>query len=393
MGNERQIRRESAEHRVRPAGIPGVRPGAILVALLGALLGIGLAAGCGGGADPGGERRLTVVSWGGSYERAANRAYYQPFAEERGVELGIESYNGGLAQIRTQVETGRVHWDVVDIEIFDSRRGCDEGLLERLPPDLTAPGADGSPAAEDFAEDTLTECGVGTVFYSTIYAYNDALLEGEKPAAIADFFDLERFPGRRGMRRSPLVNLEFALMADGVPKSEVYAALDTAEGLDRAFRKLDTIREQVIWWEAGAQPPQMLADGEVVMSTAYNGRIFNAQAIENQPFVIVWDGQVLDFAQLAIVAGSPNGETALDFLRFGSTAESMARVSGYIAYAPVRESGLELVATHREVGIEMLPHLPTAPDNAALALRSDWRWWSDNLDAMNERFSAWLTRQ
>ncbi len=51
-----------------------------------------------------------------------------------------------------------------------------------------------------------------------------------KPETIADFFDLETFPGRRGMRRVPAVNLEFALMADGVPRDEVYATLDTPEG-------------------------------------------------------------------------------------------------------------------------------------------------------------------
>ena len=85
-------------------------------------------------------------------------------------------------------------------------------------------------------------------------------------------------------------------MADGVPAAEVYSVLDTEEGLDRAFRKLDIVKDQTVWWEAGAQPPQMLADGEVLMTTAYNGRIFNAQVLENQPFEIVWDGQVLDSA-------------------------------------------------------------------------------------------------
>ena len=151
----------------------------------------------------------------------------------------------------------------------------------------------------------LTECGVGTLFYSTIYAYNLKQFPGAKPSTIGDFFDLEKFPGRRGMRRTPHVNLEFALMADGVPLQRVYAVLDTQEGLDRAFRKLDSIKDHIVWWEAGAQPPQMLADGEVAMTTAYNGRIFNAQVLENQPFAIVWDGQLLDMGQMVIVSGTP----------------------------------------------------------------------------------------
>ena len=147
-----------------------------------------------------------------------------------------------------------------------------------------------------------------------------------------------------------------------------------------------------MWYDAGAQPPQMLADGEVVMSTAFNGRIFNAQNLENQPFVIVWDGQLLDVSQLAIVAGTPDIEAALDLVRFASTAASMAAVSRHIAYSPTRRSGAPLVSTHAETGVDMDPHMPAHPENTGRALQNDWAWWSDNRDDMNERFSAWLAR-
>ena len=361
-----------------------VRPAAWLVVVFAAAL---LASDC----APGGAS-LTVISWGGSYGQAVTKAYLEPFAAATGIEVRVDDYNGGLAQIRAQVETGNVHWDVVDLEMADAVAGCDEGILEPIDVALLAPAADGTPAADDFLPDTLLECGVGMLFYSTIYAYNAERLEDDVPTTIDDFFDLERFPGRRGMRRVPLVNLEFALIADGVPVSEVYARLDTPEGLDRAFRKLDTIKDQVVWWEAGAQPPQMLADGEVVMSTAYNGRIFNAQVIEDQPFVIVWDGQVLDVGPIGIVAGTPDLEPALELVKFASQASSMAAVGRYIAYSPVRRSGQPLIGRHAEVGVDMNPHMPTYPGNMARTLQNDWLWWSDNLDEMNERFSAWLAR-
>ena len=355
-------------------------------ASIGALAAAALAAGCGGEV----RESLTAVSWGGSYARAATLGYIEPFIAETGIEVRLEDYNGGLAQVRAQVESGSVHWDVVDLEIADAVSGCDEGLLERIDPGTLPPAPDGTPAIDDFLPETLLECSVGTLFYSTVYAYNDERTPGEKPATIEDFFDVERFPGRRGMRRAPVVNLEFALMADGVPVEAVYDVLDTPEGVERAFRKLDTVKDQVVWWEAGAQPPQMLADGEVVMTTAYNGRIFNAQVLEGQPLVIVWDGQVLDTGQLGIVAGTPNLEAALAFVRFATSARSMAAVSGYIAYSPARRSGLPLVGAHVETGVDMNPHMPTHPDNGARVLNSDWLWWSDHMDAMNERFSAWL---
>ena len=162
---------------------------------------------------------LTVVSWGGSYARACVKGYHERFTAETGIAINLEDYNGGLAQIRAQVDVGNVYWDVVDLEIPDLVRGCDEGLLELVEIDSLPAGPDGTRAAEDFVEGTLTDCGPATIFYSTVYAYNDENIEGEKPATMADFFDLEKFPGRRGMRRSPLVNLEFALIADGVPST------------------------------------------------------------------------------------------------------------------------------------------------------------------------------
>ncbi len=336
---------------------------------------------------------ITVVSWGGSYARACVEAYHKAFTAETGIEVLLEDYNGGLAQVRAQADAGAVHWDVVDLEMPDGKLACDEGIIEPVELAELPPGLNGEAPAEDYPPGVVSECGPGMLFYSTIYAYSTQYLKGEPPATIEDFFDLEKFPGRRGMRRSPLANLEFALLADGVPLEQVYDVLDTDAGVERAFHKLDSIKDEVVWWEAGAQPPQMLADGEVLMSTAYNGRIFNAQVLEKQPFIIVWDGQVLDLGgPLAIVAGTPRLEAALRFVRFANRPTSIANVAKYISYSPSRRSAVGLVNKHWETGIDMTPHMPTAPENLKRALQSDWRWWSDNRDEMNERFSAWLVR-
>ena len=353
-----------------------------LLACLGALAG-GLAVAA---------ESLTVVTWGGAYGRASRLAVLEPFSAETGIEVKIEDYNGGLAQIRAQVETEIVTWDVVDLEIPDLVRGCDEGLLEEVDVESLPPAADGTPAADDFFPDTLTDCGATQLFYATIYAYNAKTFPEERPTTIADFFDLAKFPGKRGMRRMPQVNLEFALMADGVPQDQVYAVLDTPEGLDRAFRKLDTIKDVIVWWEAGAQPPQLLADQEVAMSTAYNGRVFNAQVLEEQPFVVVWDGQVLDTGGFGIVLGTKNGAAARKLVTYAARPEVQARISQYISYSPTRRSATPLVSTHKETGTVMAPHMPTSEQNLATALTNDWEWWSDHLDEVNERFAAWLSR-
>ena len=346
-----------------------------------ALLGVGAAA-----------ETLTVVSWGGAYERASRKAILEPFSAETGTEIAVEVYNGGLAQIRAQVETGNVYWDVVDLEWPDAVRACDEGLLELVALEDLPPAPDATPPADDYPAEAVTECGGALLYYSTVVAYNTEVLSAGGPKTIADFFDLDRFPGRRGMRRSPLANVEFALMADGVPIPEVYAVLATEEGVARALRKLDTIKESIVWWEAGAQPPQMLADREVVMSTAYNGRIFNAQIAERQPLEVMWDGQVLDSGMLGIVAGTARLDAALELVRFAARPRVQAAISGYISYGPARMSAQQFVSFHQATGVDMRPHLPTNPENDDRTLINDWEWWSDHADDMNERFSAWLAR-
>ena len=356
------------------------------------LVALAFAAGATSIAPASAEESLTVVSWGGSYGRASRLAILDPFAAETGIEVRIEDYNGGLAEVRAQVETGNVHWDVVDFEIQDLVRGCDEGLLESFSAEGLPAALDGTPTAEDYLPDTQTDCGSGQLIAATITAFNRESFDDATPSTIADFFDLERFPGRRGLRRIAKINLEFALMADGVPIGEVYAVLETPEGLNRAFAKLDTIKDSVVWWEAGAQPPQLLADREVVMTSAYNGRIFNAQVLEKQPFVVVWDGQVQYAGGFGIVAGSKNLDAARKLLSYASRPEVMARITHYISYSPARRSAMALVDKHLQTGEKMLPHLPTSPQNMARVLRYDWEWWADNGDEVNERFAAWLAR-
>ena len=335
---------------------------------------------------------ITVVSWGGSYARSSVEAYHERFTAETGIEIKLEEYNGGLAQVRAQVETGNISWDVVDVEAGDNLLGCDEGLFEEIDRAVIPPGADGTPATEDFFGGLDVPCGIPNVTASGIYAYNDARVGDRKPTAIADFFDLETFPGRRGMRRGPTVNLEFALLADGVPAEDVYDALSTPAGVDRAFAKLDTIKSEVLWWETGAQPPQMLADGEVVMSTAYNGRIFNAWALEGQPLKIVWDGQILGIGYQTVVKGTPRAALARRFAAYATSTRSLANVTRYISYGPARRSAMPLVDTYEATGIDIRPHLPNAPQNVENVVYDNPAWWADHKDELNERFAAWLVK-
>ena len=248
---------------------------------------------------------------------------------------------------------------------------------------------DGMSAADDFIEGAITDCAVANIVWSTVMAYNTESVDGT-PTTIADFFDLEKFPGKRGLRKSAKATLEMALMADGVAAGDVYAAMETDEGIDRAFAKLDTIKDDIVWWEAGAQPPQLLADGEVAMSTAYNGRIFNAAVGEGQPFEIVWDGQILDFDLFVVPKGAPNKEAAMQFISFSTDTQRLADQASWISYGPARKSSGALVGKYSDGITDMAPHMPTAAANLSNALVNNFDFWADRDAELNERFNAWL---
>jgi putative spermidine/putrescine transport system substrate-binding protein len=333
---------------------------------------------------------ITVMSWGGAYGAAQTEAHLKPFTEKTGIKTVMVDSDNPATPIKAAVEAGNVTVDVASIEYADAIRLCDEGLLEPIDINALPPGADGVPASEDFLPGAVTECAVSTDIWANVFAYDSTKLTGTVPTTVADFFDLEKFPGKRGLKKGAKAVLEFALMGDGVPPSEVYATLGTPEGVDRAFKKLDSIKDQVVWWEAGAQPPQLLADGEVVMTTAYNGRIFNAAVGEGKPFTIVWDGQIYENEMYAIPKGAPNKDEALQFIAFATSTEGLQNQAKQISYGPARKSANATEIIYKDGKTVMGPNLPTAPDNMKNALESSFEFWVDKDAELNERFNAWL---
>ena len=337
------------------------------------------------------EGEVAVMSWGGAYGKSQDEAYNKPFAAETGINVTMIDADNPATPIKAQVEAGNVSIDVADVEYSDAVRLCDEGLLEEIDVSMLPAAPDGTVAEDDFIEGALSDCAVANIVWSTVVAYNTEA-NPTAPDSIDDFFNIAEFPGKRGLRKNAKANLEMALMADGVPAGEVYDMLETDEGVDRAFAKLDSIKDDIVWWEAGAQPPQLLADGEVVMTTAYNGRIFNAAVGEGQPFEILWDGQLLDFDLFVIPKGAPNIENAKKYITFATDTQRLADQASWISYGPARKSSGALVGLYSDGKSEMAPHMPTAEANLGNALVNNFEFWADRDTELNERFNAWLAQ-
>ena len=343
------------------------------------------------------DLELTVVSWGGAYTASQQNAYHEPYMKKN-PNISIindDSSSGAVAKLRAQNEAGNITWDLVDVVPSDAIRACDEGLVIEIDHDkVLAPAPDGTLPSEDFGEAIISPCFIPTIVYSTTFGYRTDVPEwnGKEPTSIEDVFDTKNFPGKRSLQKAPITNLEWALIADGVPAEDVYKVLATEKGVNRAFAKLDTIKDDVIWWSTGADTPDRLAKKEIVMGSTYNGRLFELIEVQKQPVEILWDWQIFELDGWVVPAGlSPERQQAVfDYLYFGTDTQRLADQAKWITYGPARKSSAPLVSKHATLGIDMAPHLPTDPNNAKTTLYNDIEFWADYRDQLDQRFQTWL---
>lgn len=322
-------------------------------------------------------RDLTIVSWGGAYQDAQREVYFRPFQQQAGLRVLEESWDGGIGVLRAKMQSGSNNWDLVQVEGEELLLGCEEGLFEKL--DYSRFGG-----RDHFLPQAVHDCGVGTILYNFVLAWDKDKYQGTP--TWQDFFAPDRIPGKRGLRRGVKTALEFALLGDGVPRDQIYKLLATDAGVDRAFRMLDRIKPHIVWWQASAQAPQILGSGEVLMTSAPNGRITTANRTERRNFGIQWQDSLFTIDSWVIMKGSPNLDPAYKFLAFAADPKVQARLLPLIPYGgPARGANEGLPP-------DLLAVSPTNPANLEVSLHLDDQFWLDNLDKLNTRFNAWLAR-
>ena len=282
---------------------------------------------------------ITISSWGGVYQDALSKAIWQPTAKKLGIIIKEDSTNG-LADVRAQVQANAVQWDISELTIDGCAQGANEGLFE----DLDYKLLDASGFANEVAQPTY----IGNNYYSDVLAWNTAKYKDEQPKTWADFWDVKKFPGRRSLRNDPAEVLEIALMADGVPADKLYP-LD----MDRAFKSLEKIKPNIsVWWSSGAQSQQLIANSEVDMIAAWNGRVTSANqagakwAMTYNQGVLIADclvipkgtkNQALAMKVLAVTVSTGHGSKPSQFIDYGS-ANAKAYAVGKIPATSCRHS-------------------------------------------------------
>lgn len=304
--------------------------------------------------------QITFVSQGGAYQEAQTKAILEPAAELLGITINQDSAPDAWPVIRTQTATGKPIWDVIDTPTKDCIRGGEQGMIEAL--DFSK-----IPNAADLPEAYKSPYSVAYEFYSSVLAYNSDTFGENGPQSWADFWDVEKFPGTRALRNHPLATLEAALLADGVPADQLYP-LD----VDRAFAKLEEIKPHItVWWTSGAQSAQLLADGEVDMEMAWNGRV-SAVMAEGLPVDFTYNQGMLQYTSLCILKGAPNLDTAVKFINAAISADIQANFPAYIDYGPGNPKAYDTGKITPERAAEM----PSSPANAALQVLVSDTWWS-----------------
>ncbi|MEJ0058436.1 MAG: ABC transporter substrate-binding protein [Terricaulis sp.] len=322
----------------------------------------------------GSREGITVVSYGaGTYQESHRNAFLTPFTEQTQIATTSAVWNAEYGRLRTMVETGDVGWDVVDVTAAQLARGKRDGILERINP---------LPETAGFLPGTIDEFGVGNVYWATVLAF-DSNASGPKPQSWADFFDIRSFPGARALYDDPRANIEFALLASGVPKAELYPLTD--DKVAEAFRRLSRIRDEVrVWWSDGSQPVQLLMTGQVAMSSAWNGRIFaspEAAARLRYP----WNGAALELDYWVIPRGSRHASEAAQFISFASNPDRVATQVAAIGYGPANTNTLELLPEN------VRSSLPTYAQNFNVAFVVDPASWEEREDELRTRWVSWRT--
>ena len=335
------------------------------------------------------SKSLKIATWAGAYAEAQKIAVFDPFAKDTGtkIDTALQAAAAGITS---------TDWDVADLSSADASEMCDKGLIETIDVSTLQAGPDGTTAAADFLPGGLDKCSVGSLAWSSIILYlgDGKEVKAGKPApgpkSVKDLFDVTHFPGKRGLPRNPRYVLELALMADGVPASDVYRLLATDAGLERAFRRLGTIRSQIIWWSEPQEAIKMLKEKAVTMTLGYSGRAFMEIATGTKPIQILWDSQIYDVDVWAVSKASHNKAEALKFVTYASSSERLADTARQLPYGPMRRSAVGMVGNHAILGTDLKPFLPTYPSNFATALRFDGGFWRKHEAELGTKFEDWI---
>jgi putative spermidine/putrescine transport system substrate-binding protein len=311
---------------------------------------------------------VVFTSWGGAYQDAEKVSYCAPFEKATGAKV-VQDGPMNVAKFRAMASSGTPDWDVVDITGGFLEVAAKDGLLEKIDPKLVTLSRIEPRFVHDY--------GVGCIVWSYNLGYSTTAFPNGAPTTWADLFDLKKFPGKRTVLDQPVASLEVALLADGVAPDKLYP-LD----VDRAFKKLDAIKGQTVFWSTNSQSQQLFVDREVVAGIILNGRVYDA-AQKGAKIALSWEQNIQAVDYLVVPKGSKNRDAAMRLIDTMTVADNQAKVANLIAYSPTN------IEAYKTIDPKLEPWLCTTPENTKKGFIMSQLYWRDHLKVLTERWTAW----
>jgi putative spermidine/putrescine transport system substrate-binding protein len=322
--------------------------------------------------------KVIIRTIGGSYEEATVKAIFEPFTKATGIE--VVKVPATLGKVLAMHEAGNMELDVMDAGELGVFSLSQKGALDKINYKawkLTNP--------DDIEPAVRRDDMVADIFFSSVLGYNNQTFPtGKQPRNWAEFWDIKKFAGPRMLAdiASGAVDLEFALLADGVAKDKLYPI-----DVNRAFKALDRVRPSIRkFWDTGALSAQMLADKEVVLGSIWNGRL-QAVADKGAPLAIEWNEAMLQTQYWAVLKGAKNADNAQRFIDFACQPDNQAALAKLIPYGPSNRQAF------KGIPADLAARLPSSPENRQKAFLQNGKWWADNRAMVSERWSQWLLQK
>ena len=335
----------------------------------------GTAIGLLGGLSRGAQADQKVIVFndsGGASAAAAKSGFREPFEAATGVKVNITA-PAQVSKLQAMVDAGNVEWDVAELVSQEHELAIRKGLMQPLDKSVVDTSHLWEEARDDYS--------VVFAYYSTAMGYNKTkIAEAGRPKSWADFWNVAAFPGRRALRNHPVDNLEFALMADGVAPDQLYP-LD----LDRAFASLDRIKKDVaVWWKDGAQPAQMLLDGEVDFTSGWHGRFFALAKAGEERIGVEWNQGMVKRSWVGVPVGAKNPVEAMQLIALMINPQNSAKYAEGISYICGDPRAFDYLPE------SVKPWVVTNPAVKGRMVTANEQWWIDNLEVAQQRWNDWI---
>lgn len=337
---------------------------------------------------------LKISTWPGAYKLSQEKAFFTPYEKEKGVKIDVVTDENPIAKLKGWKEADKSGIDVVNLTSHQAEVACKGGLLRMLDETNIETNDNIRNLSKDFLADSLMDCAVPSVAWSTLMVVKPEAFKKKKPRTWNDFFNTKKYPGKRSLRQSARYTMEMALMSRGVKPKDIYSTLSSINGQKKAFSVLDKLKDDIVWWDSSKKSIENLMTAEVVMGVAYNGRLFDAIVKQSLDVTLIWQGQIYDYDYWGIPLKSQNPSAAVEFVKYATAPERLAQQSQYVPYGPMRRSALEFVGTHNMIDVHMSAYLPTTKAHFARALKFNEGWWlSEDGQKLEARFKNWLSNE